>query len=210
MIRYLKYIVIVFGGLGLTIGGFFFLQNKHDISLAWEYSSKIDTDYLKSECKQGASVIPCLHGEFREFSKQASLTGMSMGMKMAFNVIDEEKFRETIFKNESYKKVFYSLAHLRINNMALDQVYRNYHGFDSLYPGYIGSLPKFYEDGFEFSENIIHGLQGPEGIETIEDEDLRSAVQADFQEVETRYFAIKEAAKKFIETETNRLEQLAQ
>lgn len=210
MVRYLKYIVLVFGGLGLMIGGFFFLQNKHDLATAWEYSSRIDTRFLKQQCRQSPSVIPCLELEFADFAKQASLTGMSIGMKMAFNVIDDEKYKEEIFSNKAYKNVFYSMAHLKINNLALDQVYRNYYGFDVFYPGYIGSLPRFYEEGFEFSENLIHGLQGPEGIEAIKDEALRSAVETDFKLVEERYFSIKNTVNEYIERETNRLEQLAQ
>lgn len=210
MVRYLKYIVLVFGSLGILIGGFFFFQNKQDIFTAWEYSSRLDSEFLKEQCPQSPTIMPCLQLEFAEFARKASLTGMSIGMKMAFNIIDEEKYSQKIFSNENYKNVFYSLVYLKINNLALGHVYKNYHGFDVFYPGYIGSLPKFYEDGFEFSENLIHGLQGPEGIEVIADEKIRAAVLRDFEQVEAKFYDIKNDVEAFIEKETNRLETLAQ
>lgn len=209
MVRYLKYIVLVFGSLGLMIGSFFFFQNKQDILHAWSASEKIDYAYVSKKCSESKSVMPCLEDEFAEFAKKASITGMGIGMKMVFNVIDHEKFSVRPFESEIESKIFYSLVYLRVNNSAMANVYKNYNGFQVFYAGFIGSLPKFYEDAFEFSENLLNGLHGPDGIEQLADGAKKQKYLSELKEVEEKYFYLKSTATEFIEKETKRLRELA-
>lgn len=209
MVRYLKYIVLVFGSLGLMIGSFFFFQNKEDILQAWSASEKIDYAYLAQNCDAEKSAMSCLEREFAEYAKKVSITGMGIGMKMVFNVIDHEKFSVRPLESEIESKIYYSLVYLRINNSAMANVYKNYNGFQVFYAGFIGSLPKFYEDAFEFSENLLNGLHGPDGIEQLADGEKKQQYLSELKEVEDNYFRLKSTALEFIENETNRLKKLA-
>ena len=202
MVRYLKYIIIIFGGLGLLVGSFFYLQNKNDIQRAWSFSHRIDYEYLKKMCQPAKMVYICLEQEFGEFAEQASLTGMGIGMKMAFNVMDRQQAE---MGTSNFNKFSHSIYYLRLNNLALKHVYKNYFGFKSFYPGFIGSLPRFYQKGFEFSENIINGLEGPEGLQVLESSEEVKSLRRKLEQAKTEYFHTKSQVNDFIEKETNRL-----
>ena len=92
MVRYLKYIVLIFGGIGLIALSFFYLQNQHDISMALEYKNKIDYHDLTQKCPPSkGDISPCLYPVFEDYLKNVSLTGTSIGLKMLFNVVEKEK-----------------------------------------------------------------------------------------------------------------------
>ena len=128
MVRYLKWIVIIFGSIGLLIGSFFYLQNKEDIHVAWRYKDKIDYLYLSEKCEQNY-VFPCLKPLMNEYFQKVSMTGIGFGMKMAFTVMDQDKDNTDFFKSEQEKNMRFSLNYLVLNNMAMNRVYQNYHGF---------------------------------------------------------------------------------
>ena len=116
MVRYLKYIVLIFGGIGLFAASFFYLQNKNDITVALEYRSKIDYEHLNKNCpiKEKDYIFPCIKNEFKEFLDHVSLTGTSMGMKMVFNVMDDDRAQTTVFPSEELKALHFSINYLEL------------------------------------------------------------------------------------------------
>jgi hypothetical protein len=207
MVRYLKWIVIIFGSIGLCIATFFLLQNKHDISRAMDYRSKIDYSYLKSKCTdvKGSYYTPCLMEVFQEYLSDISFTGTNIGMKMVFNVIDEDKDNVTFFKDELTKNLHYSLNYLEINNMALANAYKKYFGFDFLYGGFIATLNENYVRGYIFSENLIIGLEGPDGISKLKDVILRDSLFLRLKKIKENFYKIKLEVEEFVDSEKLRL-----
>ena len=207
MVRYLKLIVIVFGSIGLLIGSFFFLQNKHDILRAFEYNKKIDYTYLKTNCKsvENNYYYPCLKEIFREYLSDVSFTGANIGLKMVFSVMDDDKDNVQNFPNQKNKDFVYSINYLEINNMVLDNAYRKYFGFSFLYGGFIATLKENYSRGFTFSENIILGLQGPKGIKQINDEAKRLKLLRRLEKVKKEFYKIKFEVESFIEKEMKKI-----
>ena len=208
MVRYLKYIVLIFGSLGIIIGSFFVYQNRIDISAAMEYNSILDYDHLKSNCDniEKDYYFPCLKDKFAQFLSKVSLTGTNIGMKMVFTVIDEDKGRTTFFETDKQKQIEYTINYLEINNMAIDNVYRRYFGMETMYGGFIASLNKYYEKAYEFSENLIIGLESHEGIKSLSKEEYRQQALSRFQIVKENYYRIKKESQSFIESEVKRLE----
>ena len=204
MVRYLKWIVIIFGSIGLLIGSFFFFQNKEDIQTSWEYKDKIDYQYLREKCED-KYVFPCLKPVMAEYFQKVSMTGIGFGMKMAFTVMDQDKDNTDFFKSEPIKNMRFSLNYLILNNMAMNHVYQNYHGFDKLYGGYLASLEQFYGKAERFSEDIITGLQGPEGIILIQDEDVKNDFFNELEMLKKEYYDIKKKSQKFINEEMSKL-----
>ncbi|MAX67431.1 MAG: hypothetical protein CME66_10890 [Halobacteriovoraceae bacterium] len=210
MIKYLKYIVLIFTTIGVIALSFFLFQNKTDVARAWNYSSRIDYDYLKKNChlKIKDYLYPCIKKEFSDYVAKTSLTGTSIGMKMVFNVMDEDKEKTQYFQSKSLKDFHYAANYLEINNLALSHTYRNYYGFESLYGGFIASLEKFYSKGYEFSENLILGLEGPEGIETLENKVDRQLIKQRLAAIKEEYYQIKKQVNNFLEAERERLSAL--
>lgn len=208
MVRYLKYIVLIFGGIGVLAGSFFYLQNKKDISAALDYRSRIDYDFLRSSCSLpiGESIFSCLKTEFDSYLKEVSLTGTSFGLKMVFNVLDEDKDSLTRFKDENLKNFFYSLHYLELNNMAMNNVYRRYHGFSFLYGGFVASLKQYNAKARRFSQDIIIGLEGPKGLVLIKDSEEYDEFFKRFNRVKNEYYKIKTESDDYIEKEWERLE----
>jgi len=211
MVKYLKYIVIIFGSIGIAVGSFFYYQNRQDISVAMEYNSILDYDSLKQNClgMQNDYYYPCLKNRFAEYLSKVSLTGTNFGMKMVFTAMDADKANSKQFSDEKQKQIEYSINYLEINNMAIDNAYRKYFGMKNLYGGFIASLNKYYSKAYEFSENLILGLDSHEGIEAITNQELRLESKQRFHIVKERYYTIKHEVEAFIESEAQRLEALA-
>lgn len=207
MVRYLKYIVIIFGCIGILVLGFFGFQNKNDISRAFAFKDKMDYEYLKGECKKVKEiyVYPCLKEVALDYFSKVSITGVGIGMKMAFNVMDEDKVNTNAFSNDIHRDIAFSLNYLELNNFALDAAYRHYFGIEGLYGGFLSSLRQFYKKGYDFSDNLIIGLEGSKGIETIEDPETRANLYARFETLKGQYYQIKTQVESFLEKEISRL-----
>ena len=67
MLRFLKWIFFIFGGLALIIMMFFYAQNKKDIHLALEYKDILDYEYLAENCPQTEKnyLYPCFHKRYQ-------------------------------------------------------------------------------------------------------------------------------------------------
>lgn len=208
MVRYLKYIVLIFGSLGIIIGSFFVYQNRVDISTAMEYNSILDYENLRKTCLgiEKDYYYPCLKKKFAEFLSKVSLTGTNIGMKMMFTVIDEDKAKTTFFETEKQKQIEYTINYLEINNMAIDNVYKRYFGMETMYGGFIASLNKYYDKAYEFSENLIIGLDSHEGIKSLESKAHQEQANKRFQLVKEEFYRFKQESQDFIESEIKRLE----
>lgn len=208
MIRYLKLIVIIFGSIGLAVGSFFFMQNKKDISTAISYNSILDYDYLVKECKniEDDYYYPCLKEKFSEYLSQVSFTGTNIGMKMVFTAMDHDKFITKKFDNDKIKNLNYSLNYLEINNMAIKNITQRYYGFDFLYGGYIASVGRFSEKAYPFSDNLIIGLEGVDGIYSLNEGPVKQEFIQRFELLKDEYYQARDDLKSFIEEETAKLE----
>lgn len=93
MLRFLKWVFFIFGGLALSIMIFFYSQNKEDIHLALDYKEKLSHDYLVENCPvtKDKYYYPCFKKSFREMVSKAGLTGISIALKFAFNFMDDDK-----------------------------------------------------------------------------------------------------------------------
>jgi len=172
MIKYLKWIVLVFGTIGVIAASFFYLQNRTDIGVALEYRGRIDYRYLHENCREKEKdyLFVCIKNEFEKYLEMVSLTGTSMGLKMVFNVMDQDQDTTTIFgNNNELKRLHFTINYIEINNLAMNNAYRRYFGFKSMYGGYIASLQQFYRKANAFNDNLIIGMEGPEGISKIVD-----------------------------------------
>lgn len=208
MVKYLKYIVLVFGSIGLMIGCFFYYQNKQDISAAMEYNSILDYDNLKQNCLgiEDNYIYPCLKKKFAEYLSKVSLTGTNMGMKLVFTAMDADKLNSKKFKDERQKQIEYSINYLELNNMAINNAYKKYFGSETMYGGFVASLNKYYGKAYDFSENIILGLDSHEGIQSLKSESAKEQAAKRFHIVKERFYDLKLEVAQFIESEVNRLD----
>lgn len=211
MLRFLKYIFLIFGGLALAILTFFFSNNKNDVLTALEYHRALSYSGLQETCLKVEKkyYYPCFKERFEEYVSKVSLTGVSLGLKLAFNVLDEDKEHTTFFENEKLKDVNYALSYLVINNLAIDNAYRRFYGFMFTYGGYILKLQDFYKKAYEFSDNIIEGLEGKEGIAVIERLDPPQAQQlrSRLESIKADYLRIRRKAQDFMEVEVAKQEK---
>lgn len=208
MVRYLKYIVAVFGTLGLLIGSFFYYQNRVDISQVFKYKKTIDYAFQKKNCSTPDDIYPCLKVEFISFLKGVSLTGTSMGLKMMFNVMDDVKASTKIYTSKEVKDFNFALYYLEINNLAMDNAYRRYFGFSSLYGGFISSLENYYSKAYVFSDNLIIGLNSSKGIQSLKPSKEKVILQNKFKIIKEQYYSIKEDVERFREAEELKLSHL--
>lgn len=208
MVRYLKYIVLVFGGLGIIIASFFFFQNKQDIMRAYAYKDRIDYAYLRNTCekKVNNSIFLCLKDEFEQYLKKVSLSGTGFGLKMVFNVLEKDKVNSKGFSSSYVKDFTYSLNHLEINNLAMGNVYKRYYGFSFLYGGFISSLNQYYLKANRFNQDIIAGLEGVKGLTLIKDQKEYKKLNDRLRKIKKNYYDIKKEAELFIENEWLRLQ----
>jgi len=208
MVKYLKYIVIIFGSIGVMIGAFFYYQNREDISKAMEYNTTLDYDNLKQNCLGIVDnyIYPCLKKEFSNYLSKVSLTGTNIGMKMVFTAMDSDKHNSKKFTDENHKQIEYSINYLELNNMAINNAYRRYFGSETMYGGFVASLNKYYGKAYEFSENIILGLDSHDGIQSLKDEAHKAQAAKRFHVAKERFYALKLEVEAFIEAEIKRLE----
>ena len=206
MVRYLKLIVIIFGSIGLMVGAFFYFQNRIDLGYAWEYSDQIDYDYLATQCNElPVYVYPCLYKVMEEYFQKTSLTGTSIGMKMAFNVMDYDKFQTKYFETDKVRDVQYSLNYIEINNLAMGNAYKHYYGLEGLYGGFLSSLRRFYEKGSYFTDGLIQGLEGPDGIEQVQNDVVKGNFQEKLKDLKENYYQIKKEINNFLTREIEKL-----
>lgn len=205
MIKYLKYIALVFGSIGFMAASFFYYQNKNDLKFSFEFNERIDYEYAKKNCLAVSDnyYFPCLMKEYKDFLKHVSLTGTNIGLRMMFKAMDEDKIAWTKYSDQKVKNIYYTLNYLRVNNMAIANAKKRYFGFDALYGGYIASLDEFYERAFEFSENLIRGMESSEGLTQFQDPELNK----EFLEVRKEYFELKSKVQEFISSERERIAQ---
>lgn len=210
MIRYLKYIILVFGTIGISVAGFFAYQNRVDISRALEYRSIIDYDYLVANCPEAEKsyYYPCLREKYIEYLGGVSLTGTNMGLRMMFSVMDEDKQKSKKFKNTNERNISYTLNYLEVNNLTMENAYKRYFGLEGLYGGFLSSLGEYYIRANTFSEDLITGIESPKGVASIEDQALRLELNKRFELVRSNYYLIKQESLSFIEKETARITEL--
>ena len=207
MIRYLKYVFLIFGGLGLSIMAFFYYQNHHDLHLVWDYSDELDYEEIAEDCSkaQGSYYYPCFLEEFKELVEQSGITGISFGLKLAFNFMDEDKATTTLFENEKVKDIEYALNYLEINNLAIRNSYQRFFGIRNMYSGYLSSLRDFLDGAEKFSQNLIDGLDGEDGISSIENDQARERVELRYEEVLSEYEEEYSKARTFVESEIEKV-----
>lgn len=207
MIKYLKYIILIFGSIGLLAAGFFGYQNRVDLSTAYKYRSIIDYEYLQKHCSQASHsyYYPCLKEKYIEYLKLVSFTGTNIGLRMMFSVMEEDKNRTTNFASEELKAMTYTVNYLEVNNLTMDNAYKNYFGLQSLYGGYIATLREYYTKANIFSEDLIRGLESNKGLQILPDSEQKRALKDRFLEVRKKYYQIKENALDFVNKETLRL-----
>lgn len=211
MIRYLKYIVLVFGTIGISVASFFVYQNRVDVSKAIDYNSIIDYDYLKTHCLnvENDYYYPCLKDKFSEFLGQVSLTGSNIGLRMMFSVMEEDKRKTTHFKTQKLKDLVYTINYLEVNNLTMDNAYQRYFGIKALYGGFLSSLKEFYSRATLFSDDLITGLESPKGISGLESSTDRELLALRLRKVSDNYYSIKKRAIEFIDIETARIKAAA-
>lgn len=212
MIRYLKYIFLIFGSMALAVMGFFVFQNKKDLKLAWEYWDRLDYDTMSEECSSapGNYYYPCFKTEFEDFLKESGLTGVGIGLKLAFNFMDEDKASTELFQNEKLKNLNYSLNYLEINNLAIDQSYRRFYGFQKMYGGYLSSLRDFLDGAKKFSDSLVEGLESEEGIASVEDVQKREDLAERFKRLKNNYEKAYSEARGFVDEEIETFLEKAQ
>lgn len=188
MIKYLKYILLVFGSLGVLLVSFFFFQNKHDLSTYSEFGDKLDYDYLSSNCigTKDNYYYPCFLKHYETYNSKVSLTGRSLGLKKAFDFLDEDKAKSKI----ENKDIVYSLNYLEINNIAITNVENHYYGFDFVRPSYPEQVKRFKEKAAEFSQNLIFGLEGVDGLQKLPAPSAKE-LTARFEYLKETFFALK-------------------
>jgi len=203
MTRFLAWIFFIFGGLALGIMSFFFMQNKNDLMTAWDHKEGLSYDNLVVTC-QGVEkkyYYPCFRDRLLQYFPQVGLTGTSLGLKLAFNMIDEDRDHTTFFSSEFSKDLNYSLNYLELNNDAVVNSYKTFHGFEVLYSGYIGSLQDFLTKASEFHDNIVIGLKGDKGILTLKDENQQKELLARLDELVEAFKKEHKLADDFVQRE---------
>ena len=203
MIRYLKYIFLIFGALALAIIGFFVFQNKKDLGLFFEYRERLSYDHVSQNCPRASDryYYPCFQRVFKEYLEKSGLTGVSVGLKLAFNFMDEDKENSGGFVEPAAKDASYGLNYLEINNMAIDQSYRRFYGFENMYGGYLSSLREFLDGAKKFSDNLIAGLEGEEGLAAVNDPAAKERLQKRFERLRENYKKVYGEGRGFVDKE---------
>lgn len=215
MLRFLKYIFLIFGGLALAIMIFFFSNNKNDVMTALEYRRPLSYSGLQESCPEVEKKYfsPCFIERFEEYVSKVGLTGVSIGLKLAFNALEEDKENTTYFENSKIKDINYALNFLVINNLAIDNAYRRFYGFEFTYGGYVLKLQDFYKKAYEFSDNIIEGLESAEGLAALAKSDKESDKEQAHQlrerlnKILLNYKEVSRKAKEFMKVEVDKQEK---
>jgi hypothetical protein len=208
MVRYLKYIVLIFGSIGVMAASFFYYQNRNDISVGLEYRDIIDYEYLKEHCLgvEKSYYYPCLKEKYIEYLAKVSFTGTNFGLRMMFNVMDHDKSLTTKFETDDIKNIHYSINFLEVNNLAMHNAYQRYLGLDALYGGYLATLREYYPKAQLFSTGIITGLESAKGLESLSKNQETKELKFRFELARKRFYAIKKESQEFIDSEIARIE----
>lgn len=204
MIRYLKWIFLIFGGMALLVIGFFGYQNRKDLSLAWDYSDKLDYEYQQKHCKEASKdkyYFPCFKKDFKEYVEKGGLTAIGLGLKMAFNFMDKDKANNQAFETQNERDVAFALNYLELNNMAISQSYLRFNGFKNMYGGYLSSLRDYLDGAKKFSDNLIHGLESDKGIASIKNKETKDRFAKRFASLKSEYERVYSEARGFTENE---------
>ncbi len=210
MLRFLKWIFFVFGGLGILIMSFFFIQNKHDLKMYFSSKDSYSYETIKLSCSdvKDEYYYPCFEAVFKKYLEKVSLTGTSLGLKSAFNFIEIDRENQKAFEYENEVKIRYALNHLRLNNLALNNSVKRFFGLEFTYGGYVGKIKDFNTEAVEFSDGIIEGLNGDDGIDSTQDPELKEAFKKEFMGVAAEYEAAKNNVQKWLDAEIVRLKKL--
>lgn len=187
MFRFLKWIFLIFGGLAISIISFFVYQNRTDLKLAYNNYEKLSYEYQVEHCKDPEGYnYPCFEDAFESYVEQASLTGLSIGLKLAFTYIDNERENTNKFTSLDQKNIQYTINYLRINYLATKECDQRFFGFEYLYSGYLSSIRDFLAKSKQFSINLIKGLRGEDGIAKLNDEGLEQHYLAEVDVLESQ------------------------
>jgi hypothetical protein len=206
MLRFLKWIFFVFGGLGLLVMSFFYIQNRTDLHLYFNNKSLFEYDYLVETCKgvEDQYYSPCFLDTFESYTQKVSLTGISLGLKTAFTFIDKDKELNKKF-SRTENNIRCALNHLSINNLALSNSTKRFHGLEFTYGGYIGKIKDFLAKGMSFSDGIIKGLKSSDGIKSLQNQVLEASYNEELTKIEAEYQNIQNDVNAWLEREIKQL-----
>lgn len=203
MLRFLKYIFFIFGSLALGIMIFFYFQNKEDLGTVWENRKSVSYEVIAKECPK--NQYDCFKNSFDRFSSKVSLTGLSLGLKLGFNYLEESKENS----NLKYKDIEYALRHLELNNTVIKYTNNRFYGFEKLYGGYIGKMIDFLAQAKDFSNNLIIGLtKTDEGIESVKEIEKKIEFEIRLNRIREELDLQSNKIQKFINIEVARIEKL--
>ena len=210
MLHFLKWIFLVFGGIGLSIMCFFFFQNKNDLQVYFGTKSTFSYEFLQATCVEVNEkyYYPCFENNFKKYLANVSLTGTSLGLKSAFNFVEDDKLNQKLYNTQKESNIRYALNHLRINNLALSNATNRFFGFEFTYGGYVGKIQDFHKKAIEFSDGIIEGLTGADGIESVVDQAKKSEFKADLALIRIEYKTAQDLVSQWLDAEVKRLTAL--
>lgn len=201
MLRFLKYIFLIFGSIALAIMIFFYFQNKEDLNVVWDNRNELEYVNIQKDCKKQA--YECFKEKFEDLSKKVSITGLSLGLKLAFNYLEEEKEKSTV----EYKDIEYALRHLEINNIVIKYTNHKFHGFKNLYGGYIGKMVDFLASAKDFSNNLIIGLtRSDAGITSVKEIDKKIKFEIRLNRIREELKTQETKIQTFIDKEIERIQ----
>jgi len=205
MFRFLKWTFLILGTLGLLIMIFFYSQNRQDLHLYYFGKDSLSYDSVKNNCPQASQeyYFKCFIESFKKYLQEVSLTGTSLGLKSAFTFIDEDKLNNKAFKGIE-NDVRYALNHLKLNNLALDNATKRFHGFEFTYGGYIGKISDFNEKANDFSLGIIEGLKSDSGIKALP-VTLRDKYSIELQSLEFEFIKVSKTVQAWLDLQISEL-----
>lgn len=181
---------------------FFYFQNKEDLKVVWEYKDIIDYKVIHEKCPEKS--YECFIADFESMAKEVSITGLSLGLKLAFNYLEESKQKS----KKKYKDIEFALKHLEVNNIVIKYTNNRFHGFKNLYGGYIGKMIDFFKSSKNFSDNLIIGLKKSEdGLKSVDDQEKKAQFSNWLEKVINNYNNYKEKIQSFLDKEVSRLEK---
>lgn len=209
MLRFLKWIFLIFGGLALGIMTFFFIQNKHDLTMAFEHRTQLNYSGMKQTCLniEKDYYFPCFKKSFTKYLEKVSMTGMSLGLKMAFNFVDDDKANTKFFNSEIERDLTYSLHYLEINNLAIAQSYKRFFGLEFTYGGFVGKVQDNLERASKFAEGIVKGLKGKDGITKLNNPILEEQMYTKLSKLEDEFAQKKQEVESWLKVEIATLEK---
>lgn len=207
MLRFLKWIFLVFGTLGVLILIFFYIQNRHDLHMYLNNRSELSYDSVVETCGgiEKSYYAPCFTEKFSKYLDKVSLTGTSLGLKTAFNFLEEDKLKNKFYENENEKNIRYGLDFLILNNLAIKNSILRFYGLEFTYGGYVGKVKDFIESGRIFSTGIIEGLKSKQGIDSLDDSPRKTAYKNELSQIIKNYEEINQVVDAWLKSEITRL-----